>query len=140
MSFVLLLTSCTRPPTEPEKVFEQIHSGKAQLDEIKKYDYETQWAIYELGMYREPPMLQLAEPLASEGKPMFEFLINKLSKSQEELDFIHAILIIDDMQHSKSYNVCSDVDDLITLKRFSIKIKDAGWRKSYEESIIDLCQ
>ena len=102
-----------------------------RLDRVRQYSLEDQYKIFRYGNdIVEPPLLDLAKPIAERGAAAVPFLLKQLnSKSDDEVMLTRDILLIfEDMALSKSYDVKADSLVMNTLSAKIATIKDKGWQ------------
>ena len=125
----LALWGCSSHKLERKVVF----GGPAEtrLDRMRQYSLEDQYRIFRYGNdVVEPPLLNLARPIAERGIAAVPFLLKKLnSKSDDEVMLTRDILLIfEDMALSKSYDVKADSLVMNTLSAKIATIKAKGWQ------------
>jgi hypothetical protein len=140
---VLLLLICMQLAGCAGKSFERdFFSGPIpdRNNRLSKYDLDSQWKLYLYGNQKiHPPTTELAEAFKNGGEPVFKFVIEKLDKTENELDYRDALGIFDAMQRSGSYRICEDKENLFKVINYKNKFKDQDWKNIYLKMLLQLC-
>jgi hypothetical protein len=104
---------------------------KEQEENFKKFPLSKQVDVYIQAMYVEPPQTRYADYLASNGKQVLQFLIDRLK--QEKSDTAKAFLFFAfEVMHEKYYSLSKEKEVLESLKTTSIGMSDNYRRKQAE--------
>ena len=76
----------------------------------------------------EPPLLELAGPIAERGAAAVPFLSRELNLRTSDITVRDILLICETMSTSGTYNMKSDVTMMITLNSKVSEMKDKEWQ------------
>jgi len=111
------------PPEDRKKMF-------------SSFDIETQYNVYICGVQSyHPPMLYLAIPFASQGKPVADLLKVKLARASDDLTIHDIIVVFAEMNRQKSYMIEANKDLHVLLKSKVAAMKDPHWKQSSEQML-----
>lgn len=80
-----------------------------RLHRLRQYSLEDQYKIFRYGNdVIEPPLMDLAEPIAARGAGAVPFLVRQLNAQPDDLKTRDILLIFQTMARSKSYDVKGD--------------------------------
>lgn len=102
-----------------------------RLDRVRQYSLEDQYRIFRYGNdIVEPPLLDLAKPIAERGASAVPFLLKQLNSKSDDEDTVtrDVLLVFEDMTISGSYDATSDPTVMATLSAKIAAVKDKGWR------------
>ena len=139
---LLALTGCERIDHSKAKAFYANNGTSVQKQaEIGKYSLSDQWEIYEYGLSKiEPPPVEMSEYLAQSGRPMLDYLIEKISKSGDEKSKADASFVFIHMQKERRYNICASDAYMKKIKDINSGMKDAYSASVYSEEIDKTCR
>jgi len=96
---------------------------------MRQYSLEDQYKIFRYGNdYVEPPLMNLADPIAERGATAVPFLLNQLNAEKNDTVVRDTLLIFETMAVSKSYDVKSDPALMSALDAKIAGMKDRGWQ------------
>lgn len=76
---------------------------------MSKLSLEDQYKIFQYGNdVVHPPMMELADPFAKQGRTMVPFLLKKLETEDDDIAVRNIVLIFEWMSIYKAYDVKSD--------------------------------
>lgn len=114
---------------------------RSRVERLETYPLEQQYRIFLYGNQTiHPPATGLALPLARKGKPALDYILEQLSKSENDLDFRDSLVVFQMMQWGGHYNVCADVAAMEVIKSNKMRIHHAAWRNVYSQMLHDLCR
>jgi hypothetical protein len=90
-----------------------------RLQRLREYSLEDQYRIFRYGNdVIEPPLTDLAGPIAERGADAVPFLVRQLNSQPNDLTVMDVLLIFKTMASSKSYDVKGDsvLMDLLASK------------------------
>ena len=112
---------------------------KTTIAEFGDYDVEKQYAIYICGnQYMHPPMIHLAEPFASEGEKIVDFLKARLLEADDDLTVRDIVVVFAEMRIQKTYNVAGDGDLMEIMQEKVNNIKNPDWRRLVEQDLNEI--
>ena len=113
---------------------------RTRMERLETYPLEQQWRIFLYGnQVVHPPNKTLALPIAKQGKPALDYILEQLEQPQHELDYRDALVVFDRMQEGGYYNVCGDEPAMDAIRRNESRISHTGWREVYRHMLDDLC-
>jgi hypothetical protein len=123
----LFVLGCKHDRLE-ESFFDRPPSSR--LERLRShYSLEDQYKIFRYGNDQiEPPVMELAEPIAERGETAVPFLVSQLS-SGDDLTVRDVLLIFQAMAKSKRYDVKHDQVLMRLLASKVSGMKREGWRK-----------
>jgi hypothetical protein len=98
-----------------------------RLQRLRQHSLEDQYKIFRYGNdVIEPPLMDLADPIAERGARAVPFLVRHLNSETDDLTVRDILLIFQTMAKSKSYDVNNDVAlmDLLASKITQMKRKE----------------
>lgn len=102
-----------------------------RIERLSHYSLADQYKIFRYGNdVIEPPLMDLADPIADKGAEAVPFLVEQLKATKEDLAVRDLLLIFETMAKSKSYNVRDDRTLMTTLDSKISEMKDKGWQDS----------
>lgn len=118
---------------------EETFFDKPPADRLERlrhqYSLEDQYKIFRYGNDRiEPPVMELAEPIAERGSAAVPFLLGQLNSS-DDLTVRDILLIFQTMARSRSYDVKHDRTLMAVLTSKVSGMKREGWRKACEDML-----
>jgi hypothetical protein len=100
-----------------------------RLERLRQYSLEDQYRIFRYGSdVIEPPVLELADPIAERGAEAVPFLRSKLSARTDDLTVRDILSIFESMQASKSFNVKSETSLMKMLTSKVLHIENREWK------------
>jgi hypothetical protein len=124
----LLLVACAGHKFE--KSFISQVPARDRIDRLRQYSLEDQYRIYRYGNdCIEPPLMDLAEPIAERGATAVPFLLAKLDPKADDMSIRDVLVIFHMMAYLKAYNVKSDTLVMGTLRARVSTMKDAEWKR-----------
>jgi hypothetical protein len=91
---------------------------------------EDQYRIYRYGNdCIEPPLMDLAEPIAERGATAVPFLLAKLDLKADDMTVRDVLGIFHMMAYVKAYNVKADTLVMGALRARLSTMKDAEWKR-----------
>ncbi len=113
-----------------EKHFISSVPARERVDRLRQYSLEDQYKIYRYGNdCVEPPLMDLAEPIAEKGAAVAPFLLAKLDPKADDTTVRDILGIFHMMAYLKAYNVKSDQLVMTTLSARVSTMKDAEWKR-----------
>lgn len=113
----------------------------AREERLEAYPLEQQWQIFlYANQVIHPPLTGMALPIAKQGKPALDYILQQLEKSVNEADFRDSLVVFQTMQWGNYYNVCSDTPAMAAIRRNENKISHPGWRDIYRQMLEALCR
>jgi hypothetical protein len=83
----------------------------------------------------EPPVFELADPIAEKGEMVMPFLLEQLSGTPEDKTVDDIIVIFEAMARLKTYNVSRDVALMTKLTSKVSEMKDEHWKASASRAL-----
>jgi hypothetical protein len=77
---------------------------------------------------KEPPLMDLADPIAEKGPTAIPFLMDQLRSNSDDMTIRDILLIFETMATSKSYDVKSDSALMGVLTSKVATMKSEAWR------------
>jgi hypothetical protein len=100
-----------------------------RIDRVRQYPLEDQYRIFRYGNdVVEPPILDLAKPIAERGATAVPFLLKQLDAHSDDTTTRDLLAIFQQMEISKSYEVKADSALMDKLDIRVQAIKDNEWR------------
>lgn len=100
-----------------------------RIARLRRYSLQEQYKIFRYGNdYVEPPIMDLADPIAERGAAAIPFLLYQLRVENNDTALRDTLLILERMTVSKSYDVKSHPALLSTLDARIAGMKDKGWQ------------
>jgi len=100
-----------------------------RVERLRSYPLADQYKIFRYGMTRkEPPFMDLAEPIAERGATAVPFLLEQLNSDPHDVAVRDILLIFETMATIKSYDVKSDVVLMGVLCSRVSAMKDKDWK------------
>ena len=122
----LLALGCENHDLE-ENFFKQPLANR--VERLRQYPLADQYKIFRYGNDRkEPPFMDLANPIAERGATAVPFLLDQLNSKSDDITLRDILLIFETMASSKSYDVKSDLALMTTLTSRVSGMKDQGWQ------------
>jgi hypothetical protein len=99
-----------------------------RVERLRQYSLANQYKIFRYGNdVKEPPLMDLAFPIAERGATAVPFLLNQLNSSPDDLTLRDILVILETMANSKTYDVKSNAALMTTLTSGVSEMKDQGW-------------
>lgn len=112
-----------------------------RMERLETYPLEQQWRIFLYGnQVIHPPTTGLALPIAKQGKPALDYILQQLEHPKHELDFRDSMVVFERMQQGGYYDVCGASTAMEAIRRNENRISHAGWRDVYRQMSEDLCR
>ena len=121
----LLVLGCESHDLE-ENFFKQPLANR--VERLRQYPLADQYKIFRYGNHFEPPLMDLADPIAERGATAVPFLLDQLNSKPDDIAVRDILLIFETMASSKSYDVKSDAALMTTLASRVSGMKDQGWQ------------
>ncbi len=100
-----------------------------RIDRVRQYSLEDQYRIFRYGNdVVEPPLLDLAKPIAERGAAAVPFLLKQLDGESDDATVRDVLFIFQEMTFSKNYDVKDDKLLMATLDRKVAAMKADEWR------------
>lgn len=123
----LIAPGCKRDDLE-QNFFDKPPTSR--LDRMRQCSLEDQYKIFRYGNDRiEPPIMELADPIAEKGALAIPFLRAQLSSAKDDQTIRDILLIFEAMAHSRAYDVKLDEVLMRELGEKVGQMKDAQWRE-----------
>lgn len=123
----LLSSGCSNHRFERHVVFDG--PAAARIDRVRQYSLEDQYRIFRYGNdVVEPPLMSLAKPIAERGEAAIPFLLKELNSKPDDTTTRDLLLIFQQMEASKSYDVKGNATLMTTLDARVAAMKDDKWR------------
>ena len=107
-----------------------------RLERLRQYCLENQYKIFRYGNdVVEPPLTDLANPIAERGAESVPFLLNRLDSESDDISARDILLIFEKMTYFKSYDVKSDMALMSKLTSRVSVMKDKGWQSTCRRKI-----
>jgi hypothetical protein len=104
--------------------------ARDRVDRLRQYSLEDQYRIYRYGNdCIEPPLMDLAEPIAERGATAVPFLLAKLDLKADDMTVRDVLGIFHMMAYVKAYNVKADTLVMGALRARLSTMKDAEWKR-----------
>jgi hypothetical protein len=78
----------------------------------------------------EPPLTDLANPIAERGAAVLPFLLNRIDSETDDMSIRDILLIFEKMTYSRSYAVASDLALMTKLSSRVSRMKDKEWQST----------
>lgn len=122
----LIAFGCGRQSFE-QSFFEKPASSR--LERLREYSLADQYKIFRYGNDKiEPPIMELADPIAERGPSAIPFLRAQLDLAADDQTIRDILLIFETMGRSRTYNVRSDGTLVAELTSKIAQMKDAEWQ------------
>ncbi len=122
----LLVLGCESHDLE-ENFFKQPLANR--VERLRQYPLADQYKIFRYGNdMKEPPFMDLANPIAERGATAVPFLLGQLNSKPDDITLRDILLIFETMANYKSYDVKSDAALMTTLASRVSGMKDQGWQ------------
>ena len=130
----IMVGSCAAQQLEKDFFFKQPPENR--LERIRHYSLPDQYKIFRYGNDKiEPPVMELAGPIAEKGAAAVPFLMDQLKSSTDLLTVRDILLILKTMSRSKTYDVKGDTALMALLEAKISKIKDKEWQAFCHEGL-----
>ena len=128
LTFICLLTfGCENHELE-ENFFKQSLTNREER--LRQYSLADKYKIFRYGNdMKEPPLMDLANPIAERGATAVPFLLDQLNSKPDDITLRDILLIFTTMASSKSYDVKADSTLMATLTSRISGMKDRGWQE-----------
>lgn len=102
-----------------------------RIERLRQYPLADQYKVFRYGNdVIEPPLIDLAGPIADKGGEAIPFLMEQLKTTKEDLAVRDLVLIFETMSKSKTYDVRDDKTLMRNLASKISEMKDKGWQDS----------
>lgn len=109
---------------------------KEQVQKFTLQSQDDQYVIYMCGSQAiEPPVMGFAGAYASEGAAVVPFLKNKLQSAGDDLTVRDLVLVFNQMNTAKTYDVVHDNELIDLIKQKVAGMKDAQWKQITEKMV-----
>jgi len=100
-----------------------------RLQRLRQYSLEDQYKIFRYGNDKiEPPLMELAEPIAEKGATAIPYLVIQLNLKTDDVTIRDILLILETMARSGSYDVKSNSTLMATIGSKVGEMKNDQWR------------
>jgi hypothetical protein len=100
-----------------------------RLERLRARSLDDQYRIFRYGNdVIEPPLTDLANPIAERGKAAIPFLLARLMVDTDDFSVRDILLVLGKMTSSKTYDVKSDVSVMTALSSRISGMKAKEWR------------
>jgi RHS repeat-associated protein len=101
----------------------------SRVERLRQYSLADQYKIFRYGNdFKEPPVMELADPIAERGAAAVPFLVDQLRASADDIAIRDILLIFETMEASRSYNVKADTSLMGVLASKVSGMKDKDWQ------------
>ena len=121
----LLIVGCYRTALERD-FFSQPAADR--VERLRHYSLDDQYELFRSGMDIEPPMMDLAIPIAERGAGAVPFLLGQLNASGDDRTVVDILLVFEDMATSRSYDVTSDAALMARIESKVSALKFQAWK------------
>jgi len=133
---LLVISSNRTDDHRLEKDFFFKHPRETRLQRLKQYSLEDQYKIYRYGHDKiEPPVLELADPIAQKGKAAVPFLKHKLESEQEDLAVRDILYLLEQMLWMNTFDARQDEALMQALKARVAQIKNENVKFSSRDML-----
>jgi len=109
---------------------------ETRVERLRGYPLADQYRIFRYGNDKiEPPLIDLATPIAERGSVAVLFLVEQLKGTPDDVTVRDVLLTFDRMALMKSYDVAGDAELMATLRAKVAGIKDPEWKHLGESMI-----
>jgi hypothetical protein len=99
-----------------------------RLERLRQYSLADQYKIFRYGNDAiEPPVMELADPIAERGAAAVPFLMEKLNANADDIAVRDILWIFETMESSGTYKVKADTRLMDVLVSKVSGMKDKGW-------------
>jgi hypothetical protein len=137
------ITACQPAPIGSQflkEVFAAKEGYDGAINRLESYPLEEQWQIFlYANQGTHPPLPGLALPIAKQGKPALDYILEQLEQPNHELDVRDSLVVFDRMQRGGYYDVCGDDETMEVIRKNAIKISDQDWRDIYNRMLGRMC-
>ena len=99
-----------------------------RLQRLRDYSLEDQYRIFRYGNDRiEPPIMELAKPIAERGKAAVPFLHTRLRAASDDQTVRDILLLFQTMIRLRTYNVRADLSLMADLRSKVSDAKNRPW-------------
>lgn len=113
----------------------------SRTERLEVYPLGDQWQIFlYANQVVHPPLTDMALPIAKQGKPALDYILQQLEHPKHELDFRDSMVVFERMQRGGYYDLCSDATAMKAIRHNENRISHVGWRDVYRQMLKDLCQ
>ena len=103
--------------------------ARERVDRLRQYSLEDQFSIFRYGNdHIEPPLMDLAGPIAEKGQAVVPFLLGKLDPNADDMTVRDVLFVFYMMASMKYYDVKSDAPAMEKLRSRVSAMKDARWK------------
>jgi hypothetical protein len=100
-----------------------------RLERLRQYSLADQYKIFRYGNDEmEPPLMELADPIAEKGSAAVPFLVDQLNAKPDDIAIRDTLLIFETMARSGRYDVKSDTPLMTALASRVSGMKDKDWQ------------
>ena len=100
-----------------------------RLERLRQYTLKEQFRIFRYGNdVVEPPLTDLAKPIAERGPDAVPFLLERLESEKDDLCVRDILLVLQNMRNLKTHDVSSDARLMSAVTSRVSRMKDADWR------------
>ena len=116
-----------------ERQFFEQYLG-TRLERLRQYGLNDQYKIFRYGNHMEPPLSDLAIPIAEKGATVVPFLLNRLSEADDE-GVRDSLTVFETMVRDNYYDVKSDATVMNALSSRIATVKDKWQRDFYLQQL-----
>lgn len=100
-----------------------------RVERFRQYSLDDEYRLFRYGNDKfEPPLTELARPIAEKGYTVIPFLLGKLTPQPDDTTVRDVLQIFETMGALKYYDVKSDKTVMDILRSRINSMKDAGWK------------
>jgi len=122
---IALASNCTAKSIEEAFFDKPAHS---RLERFANYSLEDQYKIFRYGNDRiEPPVMELAEPIAAKGKTAVPFLRAQLQRAKDDLTVRDILRVFQTMARLRTYDVKSNAPLMNDVRSKVAEVKNGPW-------------
>jgi hypothetical protein len=129
----LLLLACNDHKLERD--FFSKHPLGTRLERIKHYSLPDQYKIYRYAHDKlEPPLLDMADPIAEKGATTIPFLTEQLKTDKDDLAVRDIVYLVEKMRRMKTFDARTDPALIQLLKSRILSMKPSRVQYSSREA------
>src|SRR2546423_8194613 len=107
-----------------------------RLQRLRDYSLEDQYRIFRYGNDRiEPPIMELAKPIAERGKGAVPLLHARLRAASDDQTVRDILLLFQTMIRLRTYNVRADLSLMADLRSKVSELKNRPWGETCKKML-----
>lgn len=107
-----------------------------RVERLRQYSLEEQYRIFRYGNDRiEPPIMELAKPLAERGEAAIPFLHSQLRRAADDQTLRDILLLFETMTRLRTYDVKSNGPLMTDLRSKVSDFKNRLWGEACREML-----